>query len=79
VLVALSARKQMLARRVGSDALLADGRLSGVGALQAGVTLFGTLAARVLGWDWADAVAAGLVGLVAISVAVVTVRAERQK
>ena len=77
VLVALSLRKQSLARRVGSDALLADGRLSGVGALQAGVTLFGTAAARLLGWDWADAVAAGLVGLVAISVAVATTRAAR--
>jgi divalent metal cation (Fe/Co/Zn/Cd) transporter len=75
VLAALSARKQKLARRVGSDALLADGRLSGVGALQAGVTLFGTAAALALGWGWADAVAAGLVGLVAISIGVVTVRA----
>jgi divalent metal cation (Fe/Co/Zn/Cd) transporter len=78
VLAGLSARKQKLARRVGSDALLADGRLSGVGALQAGVTLFGTVAALALGWDWADAVAAGLVGLVAISVGVVTVRAARR-
>jgi divalent metal cation (Fe/Co/Zn/Cd) transporter len=77
VLAGLSARKQRLGRRVGSAALLADGRLSGVGALQAGVTLFGTLAALALGWDWADAVAAGLVGLVAISIGVVTVRAAR--
>jgi divalent metal cation (Fe/Co/Zn/Cd) transporter len=77
VLASLSIRKQRLGRRVGSDALVADGRLSGVGALQAGVTLFGTVAALALGWDWADAVAAGLVGLVAISVAVVTVRAAR--
>jgi divalent metal cation (Fe/Co/Zn/Cd) transporter len=69
-LVALSARKQHLARRVGSDALLADGRLSGVGAMQAGVTLFGTAAARGLGWDWADALAASVVGFVAIGVAI---------
>ena len=34
--------------------------------MQAGVTLFGTAAALVLGWDWADAVAASVVGLVAI-------------
>lgn len=69
-LIGLSARKQHLARRVGSNALLADGRLSGVGAMQAGVTLFGTAAASRLHWDWADAVAASLVGVVAIAVAV---------
>jgi divalent metal cation (Fe/Co/Zn/Cd) transporter len=74
VLTALSARKQTLAREVGSDALLADGRLSAVGAMQAGVTLFGTAAAAVLGWDWADAVAATVVGLVAIGVAFATGR-----
>jgi divalent metal cation (Fe/Co/Zn/Cd) transporter len=71
-LVALSARKQILGRRVGSNALVADGRLSGVGAMQAAVTLFGTAAARGLHWDWADAVAATLVGLVAIGVAIAT-------
>jgi len=68
-LTGLSARKQSLARRVRSDALRADGRLSGVGAMQAGVTLFGTAAARSLHWNWADALAATLVGLVAIGVA----------
>jgi divalent metal cation (Fe/Co/Zn/Cd) transporter len=74
VLIGLSARKQRLARRVGSNALLADGRLSGVGAMQAGVTLFGTAAASGLHWDWADALAASLVGLVAIGVAIATWR-----
>lgn len=77
VLTGLSARKQRLARRVGSDALLADGRLSGVGAMQAGVTLFGTAAARWFHWDWADALAASLVGLVAIGVAVEAVARQR--
>jgi len=72
-LIALSARKQSLARHVGSDALLADGRLSGVGALQAGVTLFGTAAARGFDWNWADPVAASLVGIVAITVAIGTI------
>jgi divalent metal cation (Fe/Co/Zn/Cd) transporter len=71
-LVGLSARKRVLARHVGSAALLADGRLSAVGAMQAGVTLFGTAAARWLDWNWADASAASIVGLVAIAVAVVT-------
>jgi len=79
VLVVLSRRKQSLGGRVGSPALVSDGQLSGVGALQAGVTLFGTAAARLLGWDWADAIAAGLVGLVAISVAAATVRSARKQ
>jgi divalent metal cation (Fe/Co/Zn/Cd) transporter len=74
VLTALSVRKQYLARRVQSPALLADGRLSGVGALQAGVTLFGTAAARGFQWDWADPAAATLVGAVAIGVAIATRR-----
>lgn len=73
-LIGLSARKQVLARRVGSAALLADGRLSAVGAMQAGVTLLGTAAARRLDWNWADASAASIVGLVAIAVAVATLR-----
>ena len=68
-LVVLSLRKQVLARRVGSNALLADGRLSGVGAMQAAVTLFGTAAASWFSWNWADALAASLVGLVALGVA----------
>jgi divalent metal cation (Fe/Co/Zn/Cd) transporter len=74
MLTMLSTRKQRLARVVGSGALLADGRLSGVGAMQAAVTLFGTAATRLLHWDWADAVAATLVGLVAIGVAIATIR-----
>ena len=77
VLTVLSAQKQRLARLVGSDALLADGRLSGVGAMQAGVTLFGTAAASTLHWDWADALAAIVVGLVAIGVAVDALRPRR--
>ena len=76
-LIGLSARKRSLARRVGSRALLADGRLSAVGAMQAGVTLFGTATARWLGWSSADALAASLVGLVAITVAVTTWNASR--
>jgi len=76
VLTGLSARKQFLARRVGSFALLADGRLSGVGAMQAGVTLFGTAAALSLHWDWADAAAATVVGLVAIGVAIASLRTQ---
>jgi divalent metal cation (Fe/Co/Zn/Cd) transporter len=77
VLVILSLRKQRLGRAIASPAMVADGHLSGVGAMQAAVTLFGTGAARWLGWNWADALAATVVGLVAITVAVITWRAER--
>ena len=73
VLAVLSVRKQRIARRVGSAALLADGRLSAVGAAQAGVALFGT-AARGLGWSSADAVATAIVGAVAMATAVATRR-----
>ena len=75
VLAALSARKQQIARRVGSPALLADGRLSAVGAAQAAVALFGTLA-RGFGWASADAIAATVVGLVAMTTAIATRRHE---
>jgi len=71
-LVALSARKQRVARRVGSRALLADGHLSAVGALQAAVALAGLVAADWLGWKWADAVAAIAVGVVALTLALVS-------
>jgi divalent metal cation (Fe/Co/Zn/Cd) transporter len=73
VLVVLSTRKQRIARRVGSPALRADGRLSAVGAAQAAVALFGT-AARGFGWSSADAIAATIVGLLAMTTAIVTRR-----
>jgi divalent metal cation (Fe/Co/Zn/Cd) transporter len=71
-LVGLSARKQRVARRVGSRALLADGHLSAVGALQAAVALAGLVAAEWLGWQWADAVAAIAVGVVALTLAILS-------
>jgi divalent metal cation (Fe/Co/Zn/Cd) transporter len=71
-LVALSARKQRVARRVGSRALLADGHLSAIGALQAAVALAGLAAGRWLGWEWADAVAAIAVGVVALTLAILS-------
>jgi divalent metal cation (Fe/Co/Zn/Cd) transporter len=73
VLAILSARKQAVATRVGSPALRADGRLSAVGAAQAAVALFGTLA-RGFGWSSADAIAATVVGVVAMTTAFVTRR-----
>jgi len=75
VLAALSGRKQTVARRVSSPALLGDGHLSAVGAAQAAVTLAGSLTARV-GWHWADPAAAMAVGVVAVTVAARMWRAE---
>jgi divalent metal cation (Fe/Co/Zn/Cd) transporter len=73
VLAALSRRKQLVARRVASPALLADAYLSAVGAAQASVALFGTVA-RGFGWGSADAIAAATVGVVAMATAITTRR-----
>jgi divalent metal cation (Fe/Co/Zn/Cd) transporter len=75
-LIVLSARKRQVARRVSSAALLADSRLSVVGAILAGVTLAGVALTRWLGWHWADAVATILVGGVAVWLAVSGWRSE---
>jgi divalent metal cation (Fe/Co/Zn/Cd) transporter len=75
-LLILSSRKQSIARRVSSNALLSDGRLSGIGAMQAVVTLAGTAITRWLGWHWADAAATIVVGCVAVTLAVTTWNAE---
>ena len=77
-LVALSARKQRIARRVSSNALLSDGHLSAIGATQAAVTLAGTAATLWLAWHWADAAATTIVGCVAVTLAIFTWRAEHQ-
>ncbi len=73
VLAALSTRKQRIARRVAGRGLLADGQLSAVGAAQAAVALFGTVA-RGFGWSSADAIAAAIVGVVAMATAIATRR-----
>ncbi len=65
-LTALSARKHYIAARLQSHALLADSRLSAVGAVLAAVTLGGTAASRWLGWWWADPIAALAIAVVAI-------------
>ena len=60
-LVALSVlalRKRHVAIRLPSRALKADGQLTTVGAVLAGVTLLGTAASAALGWWWADPAAA---------------------
>ena len=75
-LIALSLRKRQVARRIASKALLSDGHLSAVGAMQGAVTLAGTAMAGWLGWHWADAAATTIVGSVAILVAASTWRTE---
>jgi len=70
VLAMLSARKRVIASRIPSSALRADGHLSAVGAMQAAVALVGIVATRRLGWNWADAVAALVVGCVAVALGV---------
>jgi divalent metal cation (Fe/Co/Zn/Cd) transporter len=68
-LAALSSRKRALGREIGSRALVADGRVSGIGAAQAAVTLVGLLLTRAFEAGWADAVAALVVGLGAVLLA----------
>jgi len=70
VLVVLARVKHAVARRVHSGALHADGWLSAVGAVLAGVTLLGTALTAAVGWWWLDPAAAMAVagGAVALSV-----------
>ncbi len=78
-LIALSVRKQRLAARIGSGALLSDGHLSAVGAVQAAVTVAGIAITRSLGWHWADATATVVVGCVASWLAISTWRSEHRR
>lgn len=78
-LLFLSTRKRSIARRVSSNALLSDGHLSAIGAMQAVVTLAGTATTRWLGWNWADAAATIVVGCVAVTLAVTTWNSELRK
>jgi divalent metal cation (Fe/Co/Zn/Cd) transporter len=73
VLGVLAVLKVRIASRVPSAALRSDGFLSGVGAAQATVVLLGAEAASALAWDWADSVAAIVVGAIAIGIAVATI------
>jgi divalent metal cation (Fe/Co/Zn/Cd) transporter len=79
VLLALSARKRQVARRIGSDALRSDAHLSAVGAMLAAITLAGTGAARAFGWRWVDPVATIGIGVAATWLAIATWRTERTR
>jgi divalent metal cation (Fe/Co/Zn/Cd) transporter len=69
-LAVLSSHKRRIGRAIGSKALLADGRVSGIGSIQAGIALAGLVASRALDVGWADAAAALVVGAAAVLVAV---------
>jgi divalent metal cation (Fe/Co/Zn/Cd) transporter len=66
VLLGLAFGKRRLARAVGSPALAADAVLTLTGAALAALTLGGTTLLAVMGWRWADAAAAGAIGLAAV-------------
>jgi divalent metal cation (Fe/Co/Zn/Cd) transporter len=68
-LSALSLRKHHVAVRLPSHALMADSRLSAVGAILAAVTLGGT-ASNSLGWWWADPAAAFVIAIGALGLGV---------
>jgi divalent metal cation (Fe/Co/Zn/Cd) transporter len=70
VLAVLSTRKIRLGREVASRALVVDGRVSGVGAVQAAIALLGLAATRWFDAGWADAAAAMVVGAAAALLAV---------
>jgi divalent metal cation (Fe/Co/Zn/Cd) transporter len=68
-------RKRYVAVRLPSGALLADSRLSAIGALLAVVAVGGTAATQALGWWWADPVAALMIAIIAGWLGVVMARA----
>ena len=76
VLSVLAWRKRVVAARVPSAALRADGTLSATGAGLAIVTLVGTTVTRARGLSWVDAVAALVVALAAASSGVIELRRE---
>jgi divalent metal cation (Fe/Co/Zn/Cd) transporter len=78
-LVVLSVRKQRLGRALSSNALISDGHLSAIGAIQAAVTLIGTGTTRWLKWHWADPVATAWIGCAAIALSLWTFRTERSR
>ena len=70
----LALRKQVVARRVGSRALMSDSHLSVTGAALAAITLLGIAASRWFDWQWADGAATAMVGAGAAVLAMVAAR-----
>jgi divalent metal cation (Fe/Co/Zn/Cd) transporter len=65
VLTPLGLAKRRVGAALPSPALRGDGSLSLIGATVAGLAFLGLLTDRVLGWWWADAVAALIVAAIA--------------
>jgi len=65
VLTPLAVAKRRLGARLGSRALQGDGSLSGIGAATSFLALTGLIGYQLLGWWWADRVAALAVAAVA--------------
>jgi divalent metal cation (Fe/Co/Zn/Cd) transporter len=76
-LTALALRKRYIAVRLPSQALLADGNLTGVGATLAAVTVVGVSAADLSDWWWMDPAAALVISAGAIAMGVTTSRRSR--
>jgi divalent metal cation (Fe/Co/Zn/Cd) transporter len=70
VFAVLSSQKRRIGREIGSKALLADGRVSGIASMQAGIALAGLVMSLAFDVGWADAAAALAVGAAAVLVAV---------
>jgi divalent metal cation (Fe/Co/Zn/Cd) transporter len=77
VLTPLAAAKHRLGVRLGSRALHGDGALSGIGAATSFLALAGLIGYQLLGWWWADRVAALVVAAVAAVAAWRTARGHR--
>jgi divalent metal cation (Fe/Co/Zn/Cd) transporter len=77
VLSAFSTTKRRIAPRIPSRALLADGWLSGMGALLALVTLVGTGLEAAIGWWWLDPAGALALGTGAVLMSWVLGHGER--
>lgn len=65
VLTPLAVAKRRLGRQISSRALQGDGALSGIGAATSFLALAGLVLYDVLGWWWADRVAALVVAAIA--------------
>ncbi len=74
VLAVLATIKVRVAPRVPSAALRSDGHVSAIGATQAAIVLFGTAATALWSWEWADNLAAMVVGAVAVVLGITTWR-----
>jgi divalent metal cation (Fe/Co/Zn/Cd) transporter len=77
VLPLLATMKLRLARSLASQALRADGVLSGAGAVLAAATLIGLVLNSTLDWWWADSVAALLIAAALLREGDRTVQAAR--